>query len=73
MATITKELFEALSALCSMWDQYCQPPLGHMCMCAGEETEEVLDKYDLLINKDKCPYGGEVDQERLMALEKEIA
>jgi hypothetical protein len=42
-------------------------------MCAGEETEEVLDKYDLLINKDKCPYGGEVDQERLMALEKEIA
>jgi hypothetical protein len=69
MVFMTKELFEALSALCYMWDQYCPPTCGHMCMSAGEETEEVLDKYDLLINKDKCPYGGEVDWDRLKELE----
>lgn len=69
---MTKELFEALSALCEMWNQYCPCPGGHMCMSAGEATEELLDRYDLLINKDKCPYGGEVDWDRLSELEKEI-
>lgn len=68
---MTKELFEVLDALCGMWNQYCQPPSGHMCMCAGEATADVLDKYQLLKNDNG--YGGEVDWDRLNELEKSIS
>ena len=44
-----KDLFEALSALSSMWNQYCPPPRTHMCMSAGEEAEDVLRKWRLLL------------------------
>ena len=64
---MTKELHEALSALCKMWDQYCQMPWGHECMSAGEATADVLGKYQLLKNDNG--YGGEVDWERLNELE----
>jgi hypothetical protein len=43
-----KDLFEALSALSSMWNQYCPPPRTHMCRSAGEEAEEVLQKWKLI-------------------------
>lgn len=46
-----KELFDALEALCMMWEQYCGGKWGHECMAAGENTEEVLDKHNLLIHK----------------------
>lgn len=46
---MTKELLEVLEALCGMWEQYCGDEWGHSCMSAGEECEEVLDKYGLLI------------------------
>lgn len=65
-----KELFSALEALCSMWAQYCPQPYGHMCMSAGEEAEEVLDKHGLLV-KDGG-YGGEVDWNKLEELRKSI-
>lgn len=41
-------LFEALSALSSMWNQYCPPPRTHLNMSAGEEAEEVLQKWQLM-------------------------
>jgi hypothetical protein len=67
---MTKELHEALSVLCGMWNQYCQMPYGHECMSAGEATAYVLDKYQLLKNDNG--YGGEVDWGKLNELEKEI-
>lgn len=56
---MTKELYKALEALCMMWEQYCGDEWGHMCMSAGEHTEEVLDKYNLLINQKG--YAADVD------------
>lgn len=46
---MSQEVYDLLSAFCSMWSQYCDGEWGHMCMSAGEETEEVLDRYKLLI------------------------
>lgn len=46
-----KHLFEALEALCKMWEQYCSGPTGHMFMSAGEDTAEILEKYQLLENR----------------------
>ena len=66
---MNKELYEALEALCQMWHQYCLT--GHDCMLAGESTEEVLDKYDLLLKKAN-PYGGKIDWEKLDEIEKTI-
>jgi len=43
---------QILSALASMWNQYCPPPWTHNFMSAGEEAEEVLEAYGLLL-KDK--------------------
>ena len=43
-----KDLFDALSALSSMWNQYCPPPWTHEFMSAGEEAEEVLQKWQLM-------------------------
>ena len=48
---MNKELYDALEALCSMWEQYCGGEWGHECMSAGEHAEEVLDKYNLLTNR----------------------
>mgnify|MGYP003441409317 FL=1 len=45
---MNKELFEVLEALCDMWSQYCSGSHSHMFMTAGENAEEVLDKYQLL-------------------------
>jgi hypothetical protein len=45
---LENRLKEALDALMSMWNQYCPPPMGHACMSAGEDAEEVLEKYGLL-------------------------
>lgn len=46
---MNREIFDALEALCMMWEQYCDSDWGHEFMSAGEQTEEVLDKYKLLI------------------------
>jgi len=68
---MTKELFEALEALCFMWEQYCGDEYGHMCMCAGENCQDVLDKYFLLKNDNG--YGGKVDYDKLEEYRKIIS
>lgn len=67
---MTKELYEALEALCGMWSQYCGGEWGHSFMSAGENCADVLDKYDLLKN-DKGT-GGEIDWDKLKELESQI-
>lgn len=67
---MTKELFEALEALCDMWSQYCNGKWGHMFMSAGENAADVLDKHNLLKNDNGC--GGEVDYDRLEELRKTV-
>lgn len=66
---MTRELYEALKALCDMWSQYCGDEYGHACMSAGEHCKVVLDEYKLLKNNNG--YGGEVDWDKLKELEKE--
>lgn len=68
---MTKELFEALEALCGMWGQYCDGPSGHCFMTASEDAADVLDKYGLLINDNGT--GGEVDYDKLEELRKTIS
>ena len=51
-----RNLLEALSALSSMWNQYCPPPRTHMCMSAGEEAEEVLQKWHLMLEDETSIY-----------------
>jgi len=65
---MNEDLFEALEALCDMWNQYCGGEWGHDFMSAGEGCADVLNKYKLLKN-DKGT-GGEVDYERLEELRK---
>lgn len=60
---MTKELLEVLEALCGMWEQYCGGEWGHEFMSAGEEAEEVLEKYDLLIHVKGVQQ--KVDEEKL--------
>ena len=69
---MNKDLFQALEALCMMWEQYCGGKWGHECMSAGEEAEEVLDKWGLLIwvqgyeskiNEEKLEYYRKLIQE----------
>lgn len=60
---MNKDLFEALEALCEMWNQYCDEPTGHMFMSAGENCQEVLSKHGLL--KNETWIGGEIDWEKL--------
>lgn len=67
---MNKELFEALEALCGMWNQYCPMPYGHMFMVAGENASDVLDKYGLLKNDNGA--GGEVNYEKLEELRKTV-
>lgn len=43
------QLYHALGVLVGMWNQYCPPPRTHMCMNAGEDAEEVLKEWDLLL------------------------
>ena len=43
-----KDLFDVLSALSSIWNQYCPLPWTHQFMSAGEEAEEVLQKWQLM-------------------------
>lgn len=43
-----KALFETLSALSDMWNQYCPPPRTHLNMSAGEVAEEVLIKWNMI-------------------------
>jgi hypothetical protein len=64
------ELYDALYALCLMWDQYCSDEWGHRCMSAGENTEIILDRYGLLIHKDR--YEAEVDWNMLETLKDKI-
>ena len=45
---LNNELAKALDCLASMWNQYCPKPWTHMCMGAGENTEEMLEEYDLM-------------------------
>jgi uncharacterized Zn finger protein (UPF0148 family) len=40
--------YQIIEALCWMWEQYCPPPDTHMCMSAGEQTEDVLAALGLL-------------------------
>jgi hypothetical protein len=51
-----KDLLQALSALSSMWNQYCPSPRTHMCMSAGEEAEEILRKWRLMLEDDTSIY-----------------
>lgn len=44
-----KELYKALEL---MWEQYCPEPFTHQYMQAGENAEEVLEKYDYLRSTD---------------------
>ena len=67
---MNKKLIEALEALCLMWEQYCGDQWGHMCMSAGENAEDVLSQYGLLIFKEG--YEREVNWDRLEQLKKEI-
>lgn len=60
---MNKDLFEALEALCDMWNQYCSNGWGHCFMSAGEGCQEILSKYGLL--KNETPVGGEIDWEKL--------
>ena len=48
LAGRNQDLFEALSALSSMWNQYCPLPRTHLNMSAGEEAEDVLQKWQLM-------------------------
>lgn len=67
---MNQELYDALEALCLMWNQYCDGPFGHMCMSAGEHTEFVLNRYKLLINKGG--YANDVNWEKLEEYRKSI-
>ena len=51
-------LFEALSALSSMWNQYCPLPRTHLNMSAGEEAEDVLQKWQLMRADETSIYIG---------------
>lgn len=64
---VNDERYELLYCLCLMWGQYCSGEYGHLFMTAGEETMEVLEKYDLLKNTTIC--AGEVDFEKLKEYE----
>lgn len=65
---MNNDLYEALEALCDMWNQYCGGKWGHEFIGAGENCADVLDKYNLLKN-DKGT-GGEVDFEKLTELKQ---
>ena len=67
---MNEKLFEALDALCMMWEQYCGDEWGHMCMSAGENAEHVLTQYNLLIYKEG--YQREVNWDKLEELKREI-
>jgi hypothetical protein len=43
------QLYHALGVVAGMWNQYCPPPRTHMCMNAGEDAEEILKEWDLLL------------------------
>lgn len=43
------QLYHALGVVVGMWNQYCPPPRTHMCMNAGEDAEELLKEWDLLL------------------------
>ncbi|TDN38081.1 hypothetical protein E4631_25015 [Hymenobacter sp. UV11] len=49
LAERESQLYHALGVLVGMWNQYCPPPRTHMCMNAGEDAEEILKKWDLLL------------------------
>lgn len=67
---MSKYLFEALEALCGMWNQYCGSEWGHEFMSAGENASDVLDKYHLL--KNDTGTGGEIDWDKLEEYRKQI-
>jgi len=67
---MNKELFEALEALCDMWEQYCDGEWGHMFMSAGENCADVLDKYNLLQNDNGT--GGEVNYTQLEIYREQV-
>jgi hypothetical protein len=43
------QLYQTLGVLAGMWNQYCPPPWTHEFMNAGEDAEEVLQAWDLLL------------------------
>ena len=51
-----KALFEALSALSDMWNQYCPPKWTHQNMSAGEVAEEILRKWQLMRDDESSIY-----------------
>jgi hypothetical protein len=53
-----------------MWDQYCSDEYGHRCMSAGQNTEIILDRYGLLIHKDR--YEAEVNWNMLETLKDKL-
>ncbi|MFD2721004.1 hypothetical protein ACFST9_19955 [Hymenobacter monticola] len=49
LAEREKQLYHALGVVVGMWNQYCPPPRTHMCMNAGEDAEELLKEWELLL------------------------
>jgi hypothetical protein len=43
------QLYQVLGVLAGMWNQYCPPPWTHEFMNAGEDAEEVLQAWELLL------------------------
>jgi hypothetical protein len=43
------QLYQTLGVLAGMWNQYCPSPWTHEFMNAGEDAEEVLQAWDLLL------------------------
>lgn len=44
-----EQLYDTLAVLVDMWNQYCPPPRTHLNMMAGEDTEEILKEWGLLL------------------------
>ncbi|SMB79698.1 hypothetical protein SAMN00120144_3978 [Hymenobacter roseosalivarius DSM 11622] len=49
LAAREAQLYQALGVIAGMWNQYCPPPFTHQCMNAGEDAEEVLKAWELLM------------------------
>ena len=49
LAEREQQLYHALGVVAGMWNQYCPPPFTHEFMNAGEDAEEILKEWDLLL------------------------
>jgi hypothetical protein len=49
LAERNEQLYHALGVIAGMWNQYCPPPWTHKFMNAGEDAEEILTEWELLL------------------------